>query len=64
MALAALAGSVWRLYAPPAIVLEQDLQVQIPQAVLRTLSLAQKGHVYFAFWLVSILRSCLRAALP
>lgn len=63
MALAALAGSV-EVARAAGHRLEQDLQVQIPQAVLRTLSLAQKGHVYFAFWLVSILRSCLRAALP
>lgn len=58
------ACAVPRVYAPPAIVLWQLPQDQMPTATRLTLSLPQKTHVYFECWLTSYFFTTLRSVEP
>ena len=58
------ACAVARMYAPPATVLWQLPQFQMPTTERFTLSLPQKTHVYLECWLTSIFLTCLRSEAP
>jgi hypothetical protein len=51
-------------YAPPATVFLHALHVHMPTTPLRTLSLPQNVHVYFACCVISIFLICLRNEAP